>query len=146
MKYVDVSSFHLTPEAEGRFRVFEPKSDREYAELAEVLHVNEVGETILKEGLDQLENAGKSIEPGELIDWSKFYQVYDVKTKEGESLYIFMAIMAAMGRDFKYSKLWIAFLCTDANKEHLLATQQEYHKVAREALKAGHSPREGGNN
>jgi len=143
--YLDLTRFYLRPQEGNRpYWIFDPKSDAEYHQLAEFLHIDEIALKILTEGESHLEQAGGGLEPGEQADWSKIYKVTlsdpdtdaELKTEKRETIYVLMVVMV---KDRKFTKFWIAFLCSKKNRKYLFADQEAYHDEVREVLQAGHA-------
>jgi hypothetical protein len=144
--YLDLSEFHLRPQNGARpYFIFDPKGDAEYEKLAKFLHIDEIALKILTEGQARLEQTGGELEPGERADWSKIYKVTlsdpetdaELKTEKRETIYVLMVVMDQNG---KFTKFWVAFLCSKKNTKYLFADQDAYHDQVREVLEAGHTP------
>jgi hypothetical protein len=144
--YLDLSQFHLCLQEEDKpYWIFDPKSDVEYEQLEEFLHIDEIAAKLVTEGEAHLEQAGGGLEPGEQADWSRIYKVTlsdsetdaEIKTEKGETIYVLIVVMV---KDGKFTKFWAAFLCSKKNSKYLFADQAAYHDIVREVLEASHTP------
>jgi len=73
--YLDLSQFHLCLQEDDKpYWIFDPKSDAEYDQLAEFLHIEEIAAKLLTEGEAHLKQAGGGLEPGKQADWSRIYK------------------------------------------------------------------------
>ena len=144
--YLDLSQFHLCLQEDDKpYWIFDPKSDAEYDQLAEFLHIEEIAAKLVTEGEAHLEQAGGTLELGEQADWSRIYKVTlsdsetdtEIKTEKGETIYVLIVVMV---KDGKFTKFWTAFLCSKRNSKYLFADQAVYHDIVPEVLEVGHTP------
>jgi hypothetical protein len=143
--YLDLSQFHLCLQEDDKpYWIFDPKSDAEYDQLAEFLHIDEIAAKLATEGEAHLEQAGGGLEPRDQADWSRIYKVTlsdsetdaEIKTEKGETIYVLIVVMV---KDGKFTKFWAAFLCSRKNSKYLFADQAAYHDIVREVLEACHT-------